>query len=114
MTTGTVPNPAVNTYPYCGACGYDVARYNVTDGNLCDSCGSDLTAFGLEFAALGVPGVAPTGGQWDGWAPKDITVAIADAVANPATLWTTGQFIFTGEGDAIYWDSATWQPGIAA
>ena len=106
---GTVPNSAVNTHPYCGACGYRVAQFNVTDGFLCDSCGADLTAFGIAASTTG----SPTTG-WNGWAPQDIATAIAGATGDPATVWTTGQYIKTGEGDDIYWDGTTWQAGRAA
>ena len=104
----TIPSPPVNTFPYCGACGWDAAAQNVTDGPLCDSCGADLTAYGLVAATEG----SPTTG-WNGWAPKDITTAIADAAGVPATAWTAGQFIKTGEGDQIHWDSTTWIAGVA-
>ena len=104
----TIPNTAVNTFPYCGACGYDVNQYNVTSNDLCDSCGGFLSAYGLIASTAATAGIP---GSWDGWA-----IPFADfstIVADPLTTWTTGQYIKDGNGDNYYWDGAAWQAGEA-
>lgn len=56
---GTSPIAAIDTYPFCGACGYDQSN-RLADDAFCDSCGSDLTAFGAGFG-IAPPTVAATG-----------------------------------------------------
>ena len=112
----TIPNPAVNSHPYCGACGYNVARFNVTTGILCDSCGADLTAFGMVQSVEGLTGTTTQPGVWDGWAPDSLATANTDGiVGQPATPWTGGLFIMSGDQqEEMHWDGAEWAAGRAA
>ena len=41
----TYPIATVNTFPYCGACGWVLPNHNLGDDVLCDSCGADFSAF---------------------------------------------------------------------
>jgi len=44
---GLPANPVVETYPYCGACGYTVSTLspNHNSDQFCDSCGADLSSY---------------------------------------------------------------------
>ncbi len=99
----------VNTFPHCGACGYNVSEYNVNSDEFCDSCGADVTDFGFGKAATGTAGIP---GVWDGYAPTDIA-DMSGVVASPGTAWTTGQYIWSGDRSQTYWDSAAWVAGVA-
>ena len=71
----TFPISTVNTVPFCGACGWDVNQ-NVTDQDLCDSCGADLNAFGFAgavppVAPVGTPGAADVSFAWTSNAEAD-------------------------------------------
>jgi hypothetical protein len=114
--SGTVPNPVVNTHPNCGACGYNVARFNVTSGYLCDSCGADLRAFGMDRSLNGLTGTVTQPGVWDGWAPRSIDDANADprVVGQPFTPWENGVWIMSGDQhQEMHWDGVEFVPGRA-
>jgi len=60
MMGGATPIASVDTYPFCGACGYDQSN-RLADDAFCNSCGADLTAFGAGFG-IGAPAdLAATG-----------------------------------------------------
>jgi hypothetical protein len=61
-------------------------------------------------ATAGTPGTfSPTGSL----APYDL-VDLDLVTADPATAWTTGQYVTLGDGSNAYWDGADWVTGIAA
>ena len=52
----TYPIATVNTFPYCGACGWVLVNRNLGNDVFCDSCGGDFSAFmpvGLLPAQVG-------------------------------------------------------------
>ena len=66
MTTpGTPANPLVDTYPFCGACGWDVSTLNPNlDGDTyCDACGADLAAFWNSLTPPTSLAATPSTGQ---------------------------------------------------
>lgn len=112
----TIPNPAVNTWPHCGACGYDVRRFMLDNDGLCDSCGADVSAFNIlegVTASAGGPGFWSNGGSLDAWPQSTFEDAVANAVASPLTAWSGGQYVWLGDQSNMYWDSAAWQEGKA-
>lgn len=59
-------------------------------------------------ATAGIPGT------WDGVRPADLAELQASAItASPATAWTTGQFVYVGDGSKAHWDSTDWVAGPA-
>lgn len=66
-----------------------------------------ITATG---AIAGTPGTwTPTGAT----VPADLTALQAGIVANPATLWTVGQYVVTFDLQEAFWDGAAWMAGRA-
>lgn len=60
-------------------------------------------------ATAGTPGFfTPVGAE----APADLA-AMSTVTANPATAWTTGQYVVLGDGSNAYWDGDSWVEGIA-
>ena len=103
------------TTPYCGQCGWNPDNSGLGDLDndlVCDSCGADLTLYGFATATgadAGTPGTFTPSGATP---PADFA-ALAGVVANPATTWTTGQYVVLGDASNAYWDGAAWQVGIA-
>lgn len=56
---------------------------------------------------------AGTPGSFDGDTPADLA-AMAGITANPATAWTTGQYVVLGDASNAYWNGTDWVAGIAA
>ena len=55
---------------------------------------------------------AGTPGTFDGNAPSPVA-ALEALTADPATAWTTGQYVESSSGAKRYWDGTDWQTGIA-
>jgi hypothetical protein len=47
-----------------------------------------------------------------GATPPQNFAALSTVVANPATNWTTGQYIQLGDGSRAYWNGTTWIVGV--
>jgi len=61
-------------------------------------------------ATAGAPGTfTPAGAS----APADLA-ALAAVTANPATAWTTGQFVTLADASEAFWDGDTWEMGRAS
>lgn len=61
-------------------------------------------------ATAGIPGAFNDGGV----RPFDLAAMQASGItADPATAWTTGQFVYLGDGSRTYWDSNSWEAGVA-
>ena len=62
-------------------------------------------------AVAGLPGTwSPEGSV----RPETLADLVASAiVADPTTAWTTGQFVFLGDGSRAYWDGDSWEAGAA-
>lgn len=59
-------------------------------------------------AAAGLPGT------FNGIRPFDFAALEASAVvANPATAWTTGQYVILGDGSKVSWNATDWEAGPA-
>ena len=59
-------------------------------------------------ATAGIPGT------WNGTRPADLAALQASAItASPSTDWTTGQFVYLGDGSRATWDGAAWVAGVA-
>ncbi len=102
----------VNTYPYCGSCGYDVSGYNLNEDIVCDACGADISYFGFAkafFATVGKPGA------WNGVAYSTLAgVIAAGPAAQPNDAWLTGEGVWLGDRSGqISWNSITWVAGTA-
>jgi hypothetical protein len=68
-----------------------------------------ITATGADAGAPGE--FTPTGAA----APADLAALQAGSiVANPATAWTTGQYVVLGDATNAHWDGSAWVAGIAA
>lgn len=65
----------------------------------------------------GVPATTATAGipgTWDGTRPADLADLQASAItASPSTAWTTGQFVYLGDGSKASWDGTAWDAGAA-
>lgn len=74
----------------------------------CDCVASGPEATGAD---AGSPGTwTPT----DAYPPADFATLVAQSVtANPATAWTTGQYVILGDLTHAYWDSSAWVVGEA-
>jgi len=106
---------ATDSRPFCGSCGWDATRKDLRADLICDSCGADLTRFGFvppfpaTGATEGMPGVFTPPGCV---VPADIS-AMAGIVADPATVWTVGNYVITLDTNSAYWDGAAWQVGTS-
>jgi hypothetical protein len=62
-------------------------------------------------AAAGIPGhFTPTGAV----RPFDLATLISDnPTAAPSTAWTTGQFVYLGDGSKAHWSGTAWVTGAA-
>lgn len=92
-----------------------------------DEYGADL-ASDFEFAldgkpvwawGGGTPATGATAGTPGSWTPSGATppanlAACAGVTASPATTWTTGQYVVTGDSQHQHWDGAAWATGDAA
>lgn len=95
-----------------------------------DEYGSDLSS-DFEFALDGKPewdwdgtggGTAATGatagtpGTWTpgGSTPPANLAATSGVTASPATAWTTGQYVVTGDTQHVHWSGSAWASGDAA
>lgn len=59
-------------------------------------------------ATAGIPGT------WNGIRPADLAALQAGGItASPATAWTTGQFVYLGDGSRAHWTSSAWAAGAA-
>jgi hypothetical protein len=69
----------------------------------------DHGAVAATGAVAGVPGYfTPTGAS-----PPANLAALAGVVANPATAWTTGQYVLTADHQAAHYTGSAWALGIA-
>jgi hypothetical protein len=75
-----------------------------------------LTPMG-ENAAAATGATAGTPGTWTptgSTAPADLATLQASTIAaNPATPWTSGQYVDLANGSDAYWDGDTWETGTA-
>lgn len=62
-------------------------------------------------ATAGIPGVfTPAGGV----RPYDLAaLVLADLDASPSSAWTTGQFVYLGDGSKASWSGTAWEAGAA-
>lgn len=61
-----------------------------------------------SVATAGLPGT------WNGVRPFDLAALQASGVtATPATAWTTGQFVYLGDGSKAHWSGTAWAAGAA-
>lgn len=68
----------------------------------------DPDAAAATTATAGVPGT------WNGRRPDDLADLQAGGItASPATAWTTGQFVYLGDGSKAHWTSTAWAAGAA-
>jgi len=78
-----------------------------------------VTGGGGTEAVVSTGANAGTPGTWTpaGSVPPANLAALQAAVpavaANPATAWTTGQYVDLGDGSDAYWDSDSWESGVA-
>lgn len=76
-----------------------------------ESIGGSAYATG---ATAGEPGVWTPAGSMAPASQSDLAAGIPNVVvANPATPWTVGQHVITGDGLHSYWDGAAWVAGDA-
>lgn len=61
-------------------------------------------------ATAGIPGSWTPAGST---APADLA-ACASVTASPATAWTTGQYVVTGDNAHVHWGGSAWATGDAA
>lgn len=73
-----------------------------------------------DAQALGVPATEAQAGTpatlvpANSYAPADFTeLGTSGLTADPATAWTTGQYLVLRDGSFAYWDGAAWQQGVA-
>jgi hypothetical protein len=79
------------------------------DWNLTAPPTVDLGSVAATTATAGQPGYySPSGAQ----APANLA-ALTGITASPATAWTTGQYIITGDLTANHWSSTAWVAGKA-
>lgn len=72
---------------------------------------SDYEATPATGATAGTPGSWTPAGSTP---PANLTALQASAiVANPATPWTTGQYVALGDQSHAHWDGAAWTTGAA-
>lgn len=65
-------------------------------------------------AIAGTPGTWTPVGSTPPATVANLIAGVPNAVvANPATAWTTGQRVNTGDGANAYWSGAAWLAGIA-
>lgn len=67
----------------------------------------------------GTPATGATAGSPGTWTPSGATppadlVACAGVTASPATAWTTGQHVITGDTQHVHWSGSAWATGDAA
>jgi hypothetical protein len=93
-----------------------------------DEYGADLSS-DFEFAVVdkvewdwgtgSVPATGATAGTPGSWTPAGATppanlAACTGLTASPATAWSTGQYVVTGDAQHQHWDGAAWATGDAA
>jgi hypothetical protein len=73
-----------------------------------------------DASALGVPattinaGIPATLEPANSYAPADLAELVSDApTADPATAWTTGQYVELRDGSFAHWDGDSWEAGAA-
>lgn len=73
------------------------------------TCGAAELGVAATTAVAGTPAtLEPT----NSYAPQ--TIDDADTLtADPATAWTTGQYVILGDGTYAYWDGTSWVEGVA-
>lgn len=62
-----------------------------------------------EGATAGIPGAYTPSGAQPPYALADLTGIEAD----PATAWTTGQYVLLGDGSQASWNGTAWEAGAA-
>lgn len=79
------------------------------DWNCTQEPSVDKGAVAATGATAGVPGLfTPSGAT----TPAN-AAAMTGLTASPATAWTTGQYVITGDFLAAHWDGAAWSAGKA-
>lgn len=92
-----------------------------------DGYGADL-ASDFEFAVVGavtwtwgggVDATGATAGSPGSWTPTGATppadlAACTGVTASPATAWTTGQHVITGDAQHVHWSGSAWASGDGA
>jgi hypothetical protein len=76
---------------------------------------------GNEPGGGGTPATGATAGTPGSWTPAgstppaDVAALQAGSVtASPATAWTTGQYVETGDAAQASWTGTAWAAGVAA
>lgn len=78
----------------------------------------DVVGRVLRTPKAGSAATGATAGTPGTWTPSGSTppadlAACTGLTASPATAWTTGQYVATGDSAHVHWDSAAWVTGAA-
>jgi hypothetical protein len=72
--------------------------------------GADALGVAATGATAGIPATLTPGNSY---APADLADAATGFTASPLTAWTTGQHVVLRDGTKAYWDSDSWNAGVA-
>ena len=75
--------------------------------------GGGATPIAATGATAGLPGQFTPSGATRPANLAALQSAVPAIAANPATAWTTGQWVDLGDGADAYWDGDTWESGVA-